>query len=716
MSLRPRRVMMRPSREFNVVLRARDQQVSSLQDLNDSLQVQVDAYERRLNNARANAHADARGHQLQERKIEQLRAKLRGAREGSASQRRALEDVRRDSEMQKIRLVEAREENLRHLGRIAELEESLQAKLPRVSTDEEEQLEFEGISHDDILDVLAQVTIDLDAVAKMTEEIPLFEQRSIPVPVAARATTVEMGIQTISDEVPEENQSGDSSQQLQDVDERERLLLQAQAASEQDQRRIRELEVDLEHARRLNEELRIAVEEERRLVQILKDSSVQEQSHVASLEDAARQDRQAIKAFEATVDQYRAETDGLEAQALLLRTLLDESRAFYDDLEESYDSIVACKDIFIQGLQERVEELATSGAWSQQREVILQDAQERLAAADIEILELRLELEGAQRNAVMSTNRIIQLEADASAIRHRLRITDEENGDLRDELGVVSERVHASEDELVASQGRLDIAESTIRQLRQELEQHNRTLARLRNDRANQDDTHDVNDTDSVSDEGSMDTLVMDPDDSQLRSPYGAKDVDSPVSANQTDHVSRNLAPLSARALEARLEAMTLKYEAAEAARICGEDVEEMLRAKLQTLSKDTLLSITPAPTKLDPDEHADTPSEEWHSLPTIPEEDEPNTSPTLEHRVAPPRIQTRSITAVKNTVRRSTRGESDCERELATATAESPLLPSPTLSDIWFSDIRVSLALIETGSSVMDWDLPSPGGDSDSS
>jgi chromosome segregation ATPase len=712
--------MMRPSREFNVVLRARDQQVNSLQDYNDSLKVQVDAYERRLTNARANAHADARGHQLQERKIGQLRAKLRDAREGSATQRRALEDVRRESEMQKIQLVEAREENLRHLARIAELEESLQAKSPRVCTDEMEHLEFEGISHDDILEVLAQVTDDLEAVARMTEEIPFFEQRSVPVPVATRATTTEMGIQTISDKVPEENQSGYSSRQLQDANERERLLLQVQAASEQDQRRIRELEVDLGHARRLNDEFRIAVEEERRLVRDLKASSVQEESLVASLEDAARQDHRAIKALEATVDQYRAEIDSLEAQAVLLRTLLDESRAFNDDLEESYDSIVACKDIFIQCLQEKVEEFATSDTWSQQREVTLQDAQDRLAAADIEVLELRLELEGAQRNAVTSTNRIIQLEADASAIRHRIRITDEENSDLRDELGVVSERVYALEDELVASQGRLDISESIIRQLRQELEQHSRTLARLRNGRSNQDDTHDVNDTDSVSDEGSMDTLVMDPDDlSQLRSPYGAKDVDSPVSANQTEHISHILAPLSVRALEARLEAMTLKYEAAEAARICGEDVEEMLRAKLQAHSKDnlcldTLLSTTPAPTKSDPDEHADTPLEEWHSLPTIPEEDEPITLPTLEHRVAPPRIQTRSIAAVKNTVRRSTRG--DCAREPATGSAESPMLPSPTLSDIWFSDIRVSLALIETGSSVMDWDLPSPGGDSDSS
>jgi len=335
-------------------------------------------------------------------------------------------------------------------------------------------------------------------------------------------------------------------------------------------------------------------------------------------------------------------------------------------------------------------------------------------------LELRLELEGAQRNAVTSTNRIIQLEADASATRHRLRITDVENGDLRDEVGVASERVYALEDELVAVQGRLDSAESTIRRLRLELERYAHTSARLPNYPPIKNGTQDVNDTDSVSDEGSTDTLVMDPDEHpQLRSPSsGVKDVDSPTSANQNEQFSNNLTPLSVRALEARLEAMTLKYKAAEAARICGEDVEDILRAKLQTLSKDDLcvdtrFPIAPPLTKTDFDEHADTPLGEWHSLPTIPEEDEPNISPTLE-RVTLPRIQTSTLPATKKVARVPTR--SDRTPEPASACAESPLLPSPTLSDIWFSDLRVSLALIETGSSVMGWDLPSPGGDSDGS
>jgi len=365
---------------------------------------------------------------------------------------------------------------------------------------------------------------------------------------------------------------------------------------------------------------------------------------------------------------------------------------------------VACKDGFIQDLREKVKELATSEAWSQQREASLHDAEERLAAADIEFVELRLELEGAQRNAVMSTNRIIQLEAEASVARHRLQTVDVENGDLREEQGVASERTYALEDELVAAQGRLDDAENTIRQLRHELEGY--YIHTLPNKTHIQDDIHDANDTDSASDVGSMDTLVMDPDEqSQLQLPSRVKDVDSPASTKHEEQFSQNVAPHD---LEARLKAMTLKYEAAEAARICGEDVEDMLRAKLKALSRDNLrldtqLSPAPSPIKSDPDVRADRSSEEWHSLPTILEEDERSTSPKPE-RVMRPRIQTSRIPTCSSIAAKNT----------PPVTAESPMLPSPTLSDIWFSDMRLSLALVETESSVLDWDLPSPGGDSD--
>lgn len=669
---RSRRSNMRPTRELNVVLRARDKQVCSLQDQNDSLKAQLDAYQRRLTNARANAHADARAYQLQERRIEQLRLKLRDVRAASAAQRREIEDARRETEMQREQLVEAQEENIRHLARIAGLEEALEVNLSPVPTSDAEDHEVEGVSHDDILDVLVQVSNDLEAATRMTEEISLFDQLPNSMSWTGHANRVQMGIQTVSSDGA--SQSGDFRRPLQGTEA-------TPTTSKGDQRRIWELEADLKNVRSLNEELHNTAEE------------------------AARQDRQTIKDLEVTTNEFRSEIENLDAQVVLYRTLLEESRAFSDDLEESHNSIVTCKDAFIEELREKVKELATSEAWTQLREASLQDAQEKLATADIEILELRLELEGAQRNAVMSTNRIIQLEAEASAARHRLQTMDVENGDLREELGVASERIYALEDELVAAQGRLDNAESTIRQLRHEMERYVQTLARIPNSPRIQDDIHDVNDTDSASDEGSIDTLVMDPDEHlQLLPLSKVKDADSPSSANQDKQFSHDIAAIP-RDLEARLEAMTLKYEAAEAARICGEDVEDMLRTKLQALSRVDLCpekqfssSTALSPTISDPDVLPDSPSEEWHSLPTIPEEDEPTP-----HRDALPRIQTSFIMAAKNAVSMP-------------VTAESPLLPSPTLSDIWFSDIRVSLALAEKESSVLDWDLPSPGVDSDSS
>lgn len=673
MTFRSRRSNMRPAREINVVLRARDKQVCSLQDHNDSLKAQLDAYDRRLTNARANAHADARAYQLQERRIEQLRLKLRDVRAASAAQRRELEDARRETEMQREQLVEAQEENIRHLARIAGLEEALEANLSPVPTSDAEDLEVEEVSRDDILDVLVQVSNDLEAATRMTEEISLFDQPPNSISWTGHAnrvpTTESGGVSGAS-----QSESGDFRRPLQGTEA-------TPATSKGDQRRIRELEADLKNVRRLNEELHNAAEE------------------------AARQDRQTIKDLEVTADEYRSEIENLEAQVVLYRTLLEESRAFSDELEESHSFIVTCKDAFIEELREKVKELATSEAWSQLREASLQDAQEKLAAADIEVLELRLELEGAQRNAVMSTNRIIQLEAEASAVRHRLQTMDVENGDLLEELDVASERIYPLEDELVAAQGRLDNAESTIHQLRHEMERYVRTLARIPNSPRIQDDIHDVNDTDSASDEGSIDTLVMDPDEHlQLLPLSNTKDVDSPSSANQDKQISHDIA-VTPRDLEARLEAMTLKYEAAEAARICGEDVEDILRTKLQASSRVDLCpekqfssSTALSPTMSDPDVLPDSPSEEWHSLPTIPEEDEPTP-----HRDALPRIQTSFIMVAKNAVSMP-------------VIAESPLLPSPTLSDIWFSDIRVSLALAEKESSVLDWDLPSPGVDSDSS
>ncbi|KAI9464530.1 hypothetical protein BJY52DRAFT_824544 [Lactarius psammicola] len=710
MSFRPRRTTMRPVREFDCVLRARDQQVSTLHEQTTVLKAQLETTERRLTNARTNAHADARAYQLQERKIEQLRMKLRDIRGGSAAQRRELEEVKRESEVLKTQLAEAREESVKHLARIAELEEASQEDSQPASTSSLQSLDFDGVSHDDILDALVQATIGLEALAKVSEDMSLGHSPDSTSWPTTPIDKVEIGIQTFFDENTKANHCWGCHRELQDAEDMEHLVSQLRAASERDQCRIRDLEVDIEREHRLIEESRIAMEEERRLVRNFKASSVQAQSRVASLEDAARQDQRVIEALDATVETYRSEVDSLEAQVLLLHALLDESRAFNDDLEENYDCIIQCKDAFIQDLREKIDDLAVSEAWDQQREAAFNDIQDKLEASEVEILELRVELEGAQQNAVVSTNRIIHLEAEASALRHRLRTTDAENGDLRDELGMTIDRGYTLEEELLEAQERMDNAESTIHHLRRELDQYCDALTKSPPAR---DDIQDAIDADSASDGGSIDTLVMDYDEHWKLQSSGDKDIDSRAAFDHSQQFVHNFAPVSVRALEHRLEAMTLKYKAAEAARICGDDVEDQLRTELQTrnLCRRAQISAAPVPTDVDPN----SPVEELHGLSPIPEEEETD-APLALQRVALPRIQTCPATAAMNVVVQAVaRGGS--VRGSAFAFTNSPLLPSPTLSDIWFSDVIASLALTEgTGRSVLEWDLPSPGSDSDSS
>lgn len=391
---RPRRTTMRPVREIDCVLRARDQQVSTLHEQSTALKVQLETTERRLTNARANAHADARAYQLQERKIEQLRMKLRDVRGGSAAQRRELEDAKRESEVLMAQLAEAREESAKHLARIAELEESSQAVSQPTPTSSFQSLDFDGISHDDILDALVQATIGLEALSKEPEEDSS--------PGLSPVDTVDIDTQTFFGDNTRANHCRSCHPEMQDAEDLEHIVSQLRAASERDQCRIRDLEVDIEHGHRLIKELRAATEEERRLTRNYKVSSVQAQSRVKSLEDATKQDRRAIEVLDATVEKYRSEIDSLEAEVCLLRALLDESRAFNDDLEEDYDSIIQCKDAFIQDLREKIEDLTTSESWDQHHEDAFNDIQETLEASEVEILDLRVELEGAQQNAVAS--------------------------------------------------------------------------------------------------------------------------------------------------------------------------------------------------------------------------------------------------------------------------------------------------------------------------
>ncbi|KAI0272709.1 hypothetical protein BC834DRAFT_360249 [Gloeopeniophorella convolvens] len=702
MAFRARRVSMRPAREFDVVLRARDQQVSTLQEQTKSLRAQLEASERRLANTRANAHADARTHQLQDRRIEQLRSKLRDTRFTSAAQRRELDDVKREVEAQRVELAEAHEENARYLTRIAELEAALQAtpSQPRTDDASKDSMELGDAPEEDFLDALTQLSADLEAMGTALDEDLSVDCLPESAPESAPVDYVEVGLQTSFDDHPDVTHSSGGYSGSEDVKELESLILELRNASEEDQRRIRELEVDLEHSRHLIEEFRFATEEERRRARELQAASVRTQARVTSLEDAATEDQRTMKALEDTIEDNRAEIDSLEAQATLLRTLLDESRSFNDDLEESHDALMLCKDAFIEDLRERISAFAASEAWHTKREAALQDAQEKLAAADNELMELRLELEGAQRNAVTSTNRIIQLEAEASVARHRMRTADAEILDLREEVGMAVERMGALEDELFDAQERLDNAEGNILQLHQELEDYISQLSEV---------SDSLDEGDSVSEEGSIDTLVVDADDPQFIS--GSKDINSSISLDDDEFSIDDTASL--RSLELRLEAMTLKYKAAEAARVCGDDIEDMLRAKLQALFEDNealrvRLSAASAPLA----QHGvDSPIREApRRLPSIAEEEELDIPPPAILRAVRPPLRIEPVCGTKSapSIAGSIRGPN-------TAPTESPLVPSPTLSDVWFASTMRSLALAgESERTMLDWDLPSPGGDSD--
>jgi hypothetical protein len=251
------------------------------------------------------------------------------------------------------------------------------------------------------------------------------------------------------------------------------------------------------------------------------------------------------------------------------------------------------------------------------------------------------------------------------------------------------------------AQGRSDNAEHAIRQLRLKLEQYVRTLSSLPNAPRLRNDIHDVNDTDSVSDEGSIDTLVMDFE--ELSQPRLPSDDDSPSATDHDKTFVHQFTPVPVHSRSHHPEAMTLKCKVAEAADICGDDVEDILRTRLLVNSEDNRrLKLSPVP---DADDIVAV-----NPLPAIPEEEEPAISPTPQ-RAARPRVQTRfAVVAPVGTGKRGV-----CET--VALSTESPSLPSPTLSDIWFSSARISLALAEeTGGSVLDWDLPSSGGDSDSS
>ncbi|KAI0064047.1 hypothetical protein BV25DRAFT_1823548, partial [Artomyces pyxidatus] len=65
---------------MDFALRSRDEKIAALQAEVDTLRIQADKTQRRLNAARATSHSQTHASQIQDRKIEQLRRKLHDVR------------------------------------------------------------------------------------------------------------------------------------------------------------------------------------------------------------------------------------------------------------------------------------------------------------------------------------------------------------------------------------------------------------------------------------------------------------------------------------------------------------------------------------------------------------------------------------------------------------------------------------------------------------
>ncbi|TFY83651.1 hypothetical protein EWM64_g371 [Hericium alpestre] len=294
-------------------------------------------------------------------------------------------------------------------------------------------------------------------------------------------------------------------------------------------------------------------------------SSPEVDTNMAQLDRIRSELRARAEQDEALLDEY-------EAREAVLKALIAESRRYNDYLEESYTDLLRSKDDFIRDLQHDASELTSANRCSENHVEALEEAldqvNEQLVSSDGEIMDLRGRLQVAERNAMLSTNRILQLEAEVIHLR---------------------QRVTAGEQEQVDQLEKGNAAESLIAHLRQQLEE---VVMKPQRERATaawvKKDGHrlsclqsileepEPSDDDQSSDEGSVDTLVEGSD--YVLSPQDLLTDDLTVTS------SPRMSPDVIRGLESQLEDMMLKYQAAEAARVCGDDVEEMLRRQLRDL------------------------------------------------------------------------------------------------------------------------------------
>ncbi|KAI0316768.1 hypothetical protein OF83DRAFT_1172577 [Amylostereum chailletii] len=331
-----------------------------------------------------------------------------------------------------------------------------------------------------------------------------------------------------------------------------------------------------------------------------------------SLLDSRRHDLQL------TIDMLQSRLGSAECETRLLRALADEAQRYASSLEDTHAALLACRDALLHDLHahtiELQADLRASRIHEAHLEIALREAQDALAVADVEgverlareveeavgraeeaeaeLVDLRVRLEGAERNAVASTNRIVKLEAETGEARRKNEQVGAENVGLWEEANGLKKRLADLGATLEKTQARLAAAESTAREATQELEEVRQAHIAIPDEF--QSDLDDFSDTSDIS----VDTLVTGVDDlSFLDEKYASSsllDIDEafllpspPSSSASTTPPPSPPTPALVRSLEAQLAVMALRYEAAEAARVCGDDVEDALRAQLRQLREE---------------------------------------------------------------------------------------------------------------------------------
>ncbi|TFY72454.1 hypothetical protein EVG20_g541 [Dentipellis fragilis] len=457
-------------RELTLAVHARDEKIHAIQEENQTLKLQVEKMQRKLNASQTAARNQTQAQRVQERKLDFLRGRMHGLRAEASAQRGALE---------------------KELESAAQRLSGLTGEMDAVSGQLAQAKEMCGT----LTTENARCT---SRIAELEHQLSVLAASAQPAPA-----TADHSVQTSAN-------ADDAA---------------AVAALED---RCMELESLVEHDRRL-------------------------------LED-------------------------YEARETVFKNLIAEARHYNDYLEESYIDILRCKDDFIRDLREDTSQLTASNRSSERHEEALESklrrTEEKLDVTDTEVADMRVRLEGAERNAVASTNKIMQLEAETRDLRRRLADSEDERRGLQDDMdaadGLIVHLRRELQDAVMQSQDSLpQSAEEDLEAWI--MDDDERSTPGLPSILEEEEPFED----ETSSDEGSVDTLVD-----------GLEGLHHRLLQAGLGHSSDSATSSSAAIVALQLEDIALKCEAA---RIHGDDVEEMLRAELQEKHSEKLRNRLPA-------------------------------------------------------------------------------------------------------------------------